>query len=68
MNGPLLLFLKGVTMVKCKDCKYSLVNKGQRYCLRYPPSVRLENPIASGYISVYTVVDNNWKCGEGVTK
>jgi len=52
-------------MVKCENCKYSMINEGQRYCLRHPPTPRLENPASSGYMSVYPKVEDNYRCGEG---
>lgn len=55
-------------MVECKDCKYSKVVDEQRYCLRFPPAIRLANPGASGYVSSYPEVENNWRCGEGETE
>ena len=55
-------------MVRCKDCKFSDKIEGVRYCKRYPPAVRLTNPSTPGYESQYPIVDNNDKCGEGVTE
>jgi hypothetical protein len=55
-------------MVKCKDCKYSLVNDGKRYCLRFPPAVREINPSGVGKESIYPEVEDNWRCGEGATE
>jgi hypothetical protein len=52
-------------MVRCKDCKYSIVVETKRYCLRYPPSVELDNPATVGHKSVFPEVENNWRCGEG---
>jgi len=64
----MLPFWKELTMVKCKDCKYSLVNEDKRHCLRFPPTVRLSNPNSCGSESIYPIVKDNWKCGEGVAK
>jgi hypothetical protein len=55
-------------MVRCKDCKYSEKIEGVRYCKRFPPAVRLDNPDCSGYISAWPIVENNDTCGEGVTE
>jgi len=55
-------------MIKCKDCKYSLVNMDKRRCLRFPPTTLLPNPNACGSESIYPIVEDNWRCGEGVVE
>ena len=55
-------------MVQCKNCKYAIINEGKRHCLRFPPNVMCKNPAATGYESVYPVVEDNYRCGEGATK
>lgn len=36
-----------------------------RYCLRYPPSIKLDNPSKDKYESFYPIVEDNYRCGEG---
>ena len=55
-------------MIKCKDCKYSLVNEDKRHCLRFPPTTTLSNPNSCGNESIYPIVNDNWRCGEGATE
>lgn len=55
-------------MTKCKDCKYSLVNDGKRRCLRFPPTTKTINTASNSSDSIYPVVEDNWRCGEGATE